>query len=410
MKNVASTLTISAQIIRKGESLGRLRASVCLLGITAILGGCQTLHAPNRMDACEQAINQIDSAAEKSLDQGGAGMVVLVGKNGRPVISRAYGFSNLEHGVPTTPETVFRIASVSKQFTAAAILLLMEDGRLDLDDPLSLYVPELPQANEITLYHLLVQTSGLPDYADDAAGNAAMSADRSSDEMIQWIASLEPRQLFKSGERWSYSNSNYALLGAVIERVSGKPIQIFFEERLFTPAGMEHTRFDEPSEIVPNRAAGYRRSAGTSSGFANADLLSWTIPGAAGGLRSTAGDLLIWNKALFSGQLISQASLAIMIAPGKLGDGRTTKHGMPEAWQEGLNADYGMGVFISNSAGGLRIWHSGDMPGFSSWLAHYPEQDAVIALLRNSESADMDSGAIENAAFTFISSGCPARF
>lgn len=410
MSNAASKQTARAQITRRSRSLARLRTSVGLFGFIAILGGCQTLHASNTMDACEQAISQIDSAAEKSLDQGGAGMVVLVGRNGRPVISRAYGFSNLEHGVPTTPETVFRIASVSKQFTAAAILLLMEDGRLDLDDPLSLYVPELPQANEITLYHLLVQTSGLPDYADDKTSNATMSVARSSDEMIQWIASLEPRQLFKPGERWSYSNSNYALLGAVIERVGGKPIQDFFEERLFTPAGMEHTGFDDPSEIVPSRAAGYRRSAGTSSGFSNADLLSWTIPGAAGGLRSTAGDLLIWNNALFSGQLISQASLGAMIAPGKLSDGQTTKRGMPEAWQLGLDADYGMGVFISNSAGGPRIWHSGDMPGFSSWMAHYPEQDAVIALLRNSESADMDSGAIENAAFTFISSDCPARF
>ncbi len=385
--------------MRADANHSRLAAkAAAMLWLVCLSAACATATMPDEPRAfCPAAASQIDAAVAEGMAQGAPGIVVQVARAGEVVFARAYGTANLEHNAPMTDETVFRLASITKQFTAAAVLLLVEDGLIDLDDRLSQYVPELPQARDVTLYQLLVQTSGIPDYAEDPEGMRTRAVAHTTEEMIAWIARLEPRLQFEPGTRWAYSNSNYALLGAVVERVSGLTLQQFAERRLFAPAGLTATRFDAPSDIVAHRAAGYRRDREAPSGFANADAISWTIPGAAGGLRTTAGDLLRWTDALFGGRVISEQSLQRMIAPGLLSDGRTTKFGMPEAWQLGLNSDYGMGVFISQSDAGRRIWHKGDIDGFSTWLAHYPEHDVTIAVLQNSQSADIRSAAIEQA-------------
>ena len=155
-----------------------------------------------------------------------------------------------------------------------------------------------------------------------------------------------------------------------------------------------------------NRSQGYRRDKGSAGGYVNADWISPTIPGAAGGLRTTVDDLLRWSHALFSGRVLEPVTVTRMVSAGKLGDGRTTKSGMPEDWQRGLNSDYGMGVFVTDTSVGRRIWHAGDIDGFSTWLAHYPDVDVTIAVMQNSESADIDQSALHDALFGQKAPGC----
>ncbi|HET7202825.1 MAG TPA: serine hydrolase domain-containing protein [Steroidobacteraceae bacterium] len=333
------------------------------------------------------------------MSRGAPGMIVGVARNGHPVFVRPYGTANLEHDVPVVRATVFKLASLTKQFTAAAVLRLMQDGRIALDDKLSRFVPELPQARMVTLRQLLWQTSGIPDYAEDAAGQRSKAVARTSADMVAWISRLEPRFQFEPGTRWAYSNSNYALLGVVIERVSGKPFDVFFRDALFLPAGLTQTELDDPADVVRHRAQGYAKSRLAPSGYVNAEWVSPTIPGAAGGLRTTVDDLLRWSHALFSGRVLDAATLSQMVAAGVLDDGRTTKSGMPEAWQRGLDSDYGMGVFLTNTSAGRRVWHAGDIDGFSTWLAHYPDAGVTVAVMQNSESADIDQAALHEALF-----------
>lgn len=373
----------------------------------ALLPGAAAAAAPvaEAPHLCAKAIGAIDASVARTLQQGSPGMAVGVSQRGVPVFVRAYGLANLEHQVPMTPEAVFKLASATKQFTAVAVLLLAQDGSLSLDDRLSRYVPELPQAKQLTLYQLLVHTSGLPDYAEDPAGAPLKSVAKTPAEMLAWIGRLAPSLQFEPGTRWSYSNSNYALLGLVIERVSGSNLQEFFAQRLFAPAGMTDTAFDDPADVVPHRTQGYRRAKQAPGGFANAAWISPTIPGPAGGLRTTLADLARWGDALLGGRVLAPQGLRTFLAAGKLDDGRRTKLGMPDAWQAGLQSDYGMGVFLSEYTGRQRVWHSGDIDGFSTWLAHYPAQDVTIALMENSESADMHKDEIEAAVFAGLASG-----
>jgi CubicO group peptidase (beta-lactamase class C family) len=172
-----------------------------------------------------------------------------------------------------------------------------------------------------------------------------------------------------------------------------------FKERLFAPAGLSDTAFDDPAEIIRHRAAGYKRASRAPSGFLNADWISPTIPGPGGGLRSTGDDLVRWSEALFSGKLMKPTSLRKMVAAGVLSNGRTTKFGMPLDWQKGLNSDYGLGVWIKRTRAGTRIGHGGDVDGFSTWVAHYPARGVTIVHMINSQSADMATDAIEAAVF-----------
>lgn len=333
-------------------------------------------------------------------------MVVGIARGGEVIFSRGYGLANVERRTPVAPDTVFRLASITKQFTAAALMLLVEEGRVGLQDRVSDYIPELAQANEVTVYQLLVQTSGIPDYAERLADPALKTTVRTTEDMIALIGALEPRLQFAPGSRWAYSNSNYVLLGAIIERVSGQSLARFFSERLFAPAGLVDTALADLVAADLRHASGYRRSRDAPSGFVDADAISYTIPGAAGGLRTTATDLLAWSDALFTGRVVAAESLAMMIAPGRLSDGRTTKLGMPEEWQAGLNADYGFGFFVSSSSAGPRVWHSGDIDGFSTWMAHYPDVDVTIALMENSESVSLPHDEVERAVLSSVLSQC----
>ena len=387
-------------------AMNRCRGLGLLLCTVWALSAPQAHSQQESASLCPSSATAIEASIRKTMAQGAPGMVVGVARAGEPLFVRAFGLADLEHNIPVVRGTVFKLASITKQFTAAAVLSLVDDGKVSLDDKLSRFVPELPQAEKVTLYELLVHTSGLPDYAEDPAGARTKSVARTPAQMVEWIAELKPRFQFDPGTRWAYSNSNYVLLGVVVERVSGQSLEAFFEQRLLRPAGLTATTFDDPRDVVPQRSQGYRKDKGSAGGYANADWISPTIPGAAGGLRTTVDDLLRWSHALFSGQVLAPATVTRMVSAGKLRDGRTTKSGMPEDWQRGLNSDYGMGVFVMDTKVGRRIWHSGDIDGFSTWLAHYPEVDVTIAVMQNSESADIDESALHDALFAQKAPDC----
>ena len=373
-------------------------------GIVAVLLGCVSLTPSNaRAKAprlCAESALQIDRLAAATLAQGSPGMIVEVAVGGEVAFAGTYGLADIEQRAPVTRDTVFRLASITKTFTAALILALAEDGLLKLDDPLSKHVPEWPRARDVTLYQLLVHTSGIPDYAEDPAGSSTKSVAKSPAEMLAWIVALTPSLQFEPGTKWAYSNSNYALLGLVAERAGGKPLAELYSGRLFGPAGTASLAIDDPADVVRGRANGYRRIKGSPGKFRNADWIHPTIPGPAGALRGTADDLVRWNHALFGGRVLKPASLARLRAPGRLKDGRTTKLGMPEDWQKGLNSDYGFGLFIKPTRAGTRLGHRGDIDGFSTWMAHYPASRTTIVHMINSQSADMPTDAIEAAVFS----------
>lgn len=346
---------------------------------------------------CEIDRAAIDLAARSMIARDGPGASVEVSQNGRKIFVGSYGLANLEDNVPVTPQTVFKLASITKQFTAAAVLLLAEDGKLRLDDRLDRYVPELPQAPEVTLYQLLVQTSGLPDYANDQNLLSTKSVQRSSSAMIELIAALKPPLLFQPGTQWSYSNSNYVLLGRVVEKVSGQSLETFFRDRLFRPAGLSHAAFDDPAQIVAHRAQGYRRAKAAEAGYVHSDWLSPSVPRAAGALQATADDLIRWSDALFSGRIIAPSSIERMTAPGLLTDGRTTGFGMPRSTQTKLGMNYAMGVYVSPSQLGKRIWHDGSFDGFRTRLTTYPDRKMTIVILQNGEADNSNVDAVENA-------------
>ncbi|HEX8233869.1 MAG TPA: serine hydrolase domain-containing protein [Caulobacteraceae bacterium] len=375
------------------------------MALVAMAGGAAAAKTPPSQTLAPAAMAAIDAAAAKTLARS-PGMAIEVMRGGRVLFSKAYGMADLEHAAPARTDTVFRIASTTKPFTVAAVLQLVQEGKVSLDDRLSKYVPELPQAEKVTLYQLLTHTSGIPDYAEDPAGAATKAVRRSPAEMVAWIGRLEPRFQFEPGTAWRYSNSNYWLLGVVVERVRGAPLAQVYRERLFKPAGLTHTAFDEPADIVPHRARGYRWSK-EAGGFVNADAISFTMPGPAGGLRSTAHELAAWSQALMHGRVIGPQMLKQMTAPGRLADGRPDRWGMPKEWREGMQADYGMGLFIDAREGVRRVHHSGDVDGFHSWMAYYPDFDASIVILMNSESADAPEQAVQAAVLNSLKPRAP---
>src|ERR1700679_2645509 len=236
----------------------------------------------------------IDKAAAAAVTAGESpGLQVAVFKDGRPVLVKSYGSANLEQRVPVSNDSVFRIGSVTKQFTAVALLLLAEDGKVSLQDKLSKYYPNFPRADDITLEEMLHHTSGIYNYTSAPNFTVDGMIHRSTDEMLEFIGKLPKTQDFEPGTNWSYSNSAYFILGGVVEKAAGAPLAKVFKTRFFTPLGMSHSALDDETEIVSCRASGY---SGTAPGkFTNAAFISMSIPGGAGSVRSTATDLATWN-------------------------------------------------------------------------------------------------------------------
>ena len=326
-----------------------------------------------------------DAFAQTMLDERQTpGLVIGVARGGEPLVIRGYGLANLEHGVPVSENTVFRIGSVTKQFTAAAILLLAEEGRLTLDDTLDAYFPDFPRASEVTIRQLLQHTSGIANYTSREgfmADTAPLAHD--SARMVAYMAAAPQPYDFDPGTGWSYSNSGYMFLDYIAEAAAGQPLADVLQERIFAPLGMDDTRMDSEAEIVAGRAQGYDAAPDAPSGFTNAPHLSLSVAAGAGAIRSTARDLLVWTHALLSGDVLSEESLALMLEPARLNDGSLASSALesPPAALSGM--DYGLGIMTGERHGHRFIGHGGSIPGFNASLIHYPDEDVTIVLLVN---------------------------
>lgn len=298
---------------------------------------------------------------------GAPGCAVVVSLDGEVVAERVYGAADLERDVAIGADTVFDIGSLSKQFVAAAVLILVEDQQLSLDDDIRKHIPELPDyGHTVTIDHLLTHTSGIRDWT------GVPSVPGADDEVLAII--FRQRGLnFPPGEEWSYSNSGYELLREIVARKSGMSFADFSRERLFEPLGMRSTSYHtDLREIIPNRALAYERSR---EGWRMAMLLD--NDRGAGGLFSTAHDLTVWNEALASGTL-GPLVTAKLREPARLNNGRVL--------------GYSRGLFLDTERGTEKVWHTGSADGYKGWLGRYPEHKLSIAILSNAgDTIDTDA-------------------
>jgi len=300
---------------------------------------------------------------------------VLVARGDKVLFSKAYEFANLEWRIPNTTTTKFRIGSVTKQFTAAAVLLLVERGKLRLDDQIKSFFPEAPVIwHNITLAQLLSHTGGVPNYTEGTDMVKFSARQMTPTEIVNTV---RDRPLdFLPGERMRYSNTGYVLLGMAIEKASGMSYEKFLQENFWTPLGMKDTGYDHYETLIPQRASGYGRGP---DGPRNSFYTDMSTPFSAGALYSTVGDLLIWERALFGKKVLSDASLQKMTTPNK--------------------GDYGFGLVIHTVAGRKVIEHGGGISGFNSHLTYFPEEQIVVVALSNmSGGADEVAGKLSTLA------------
>ena len=318
----------------------------------------------------------IDRAVEAEMArQKIPGLAVAVVKKGQPVVLKGYGLANVEHNVPVTPETIFQSGSVGKQFTSAAAMLLVEDGKLALSDPVTKFFPDAPEPwKRITVRHLLTHTSGLPDYT---AGMVDYRRDYSEEDLLKFAYGLKLE--FEPGARWNYSNTGYIVLGIVIRKAGGKFYGDVLKERVFTPVGMKTARVISEEDIVPHRADGYRLVQGELKHH------EWVAPRlnttADGSLYLSLNDMLAWDAALRTGRLLKAESWNHVFAPVALNSGKTYPYGF--GWQ--------VGDFVGRRA----QRHGGAWQGFQTHIARFPDDDLSIIVLAN--LAQSNPEAISNA-------------
>ena len=328
------------------------------------------------------AVTQIDAAAERYISSGSApGVSVAVMHKGQVVFTKGYGFENIETMTPVTADSLFRAGSITKEFVAAGIMRLTAEGKLSVDDPVSEYIPELAAAGPMTLRMLLIQTSGLHDYTHSRAFGDQARKRRTTKQMIDFIASMKPLTDFAAGSKWAYSNSNYYVLGAIIERVSGTSVGQYLETHIIASAGATSTVFDREEDVVLNRASGYVPVEGKPGHYKNAEFFSMDNAGGAGALRSTAVDLARWHQALFAGRIVNSKSFAAMTTPGRLNDG--TVFVRPEAPISLGPPNYGFGLELGTLDGEQAIGHGGSVPGFTSYLVTFPKLQTTVAIMTN---------------------------
>ena len=344
------------------SAVTRLLALVLIVWIGA---GAQAAAA---FDPAEQAA--LDALAKEAVSKGQtAGLVVAVGEVGKPPVVHTYGFGNLEWHAETTPGTVFRVGSITKQFASACILLLAEQKKLTLDDKLSQYFPDYPRADEVTIRQLLSHTSGVRSYPGRTE-RTIVRVGIPVPDMVKHLGGLGYD--FAPGSDFAYSNSGYYLIGAIIEKVSGQTFRDFARDRLFQPLGLSRTAVDLNEDVVAHRAAGYERDRNKPGAYVNAVYSHMSVPGAAGALRSTAADLIKWTEALHSGRVLSAASYEEMTTATRV------------AGKEATN--YGLGLWLKPEQGHSLISHNGGIDGFESTLNYLPERKMTLVILSNTQN------------------------
>ena len=277
----------------------------------------------------------------------------------KALLSKGYGSANLEWDIPNSPSTKFRLGSITKQFTAACILLLEERGKLKVEDPVKKYLPDAPAAwDKVTIFNLLTHTSGIPSFTGFPDYHSTEAIATTPEQLV---ARFRDKPLeFQPGEKWNYSNSGYLLLGYLIEKISQQSYRQFVQENIFNPLGMKDSGYDSNSEIILHRASGYTPGP---KGMTNAGYIDMTIPLSAGALYSTTDDLLRWEQGLMGGKLLSPTSVQKMTTPFK--------------------NDYAFGLGVHTANGHKLIDHGGGIEGFNTFLAYYPEDKLTVVVLAN---------------------------
>jgi CubicO group peptidase (beta-lactamase class C family) len=332
------------------------------------------------------------------------GLAVLVRRDGKTVCERGYGVRDLRSRERIDPATSFRLASVTKQLTAMAVMLLVRDGKLRYDDALTDVFPAFPAyGRAITIRHLLTHTSGLPDYEDLMAAAEKdraplWTADRQiHDDEVLALLRGETKGRFAPGTSWAYSNSGYVVLGLVVARTSGKPFGDFLRQRIFTPLEMSHTvAYEKGRNEVDRRAFGHARDG---AGFREADQSPTSATLGDGGVYSSLEDLAKWDEALRVSELLSPGAMKPALTPVKLADGSPTR--WPPGPKGGDNlapgepVSYGFGWLLDPWHGRARMWHHGDTTGFRTVIERFPDDRLTVVILGNRDDLDLPALALE---------------
>lgn len=304
-------------------------------------------------------VARMEEVVQSSVSDGQFMGSVLVDQHGKILLDKGYGYANLEWQIPNSPTTKFRLGSVTKQFTAAAILLLEDSGKLKITELVKKYMPEAPAAwDDITIFNLLTHTSGIPNYTRFPEFAAITTFTKTPEQQLELFRNKP--LVFQPGTQYEYNNSGYMLLGYLIEKISGQSYQEFVVKNIFKPLGMNDSGYDSHAAIIPHRASGYEKKP---NGITHAEYLDMSLPYSAGSLYATTHDLLRWQEGLFGGKLLSSESLTKMITPFK--------------------NNYGFGVVIQSVDGSKSIMHAGGINGFNAILLYFPEDKLTIVSLSN---------------------------
>ena len=347
------------------------RATFLCVMLGLCLASCPAQDVTTKVD------DYLKSAIEKSHFSG----AILIAREGRVIVRQGYGLANVEHDVPATPETKFRIGSLTKQFTAAAILMLQQRGKVQTQDAVCKHLPDcLPAWQQITVHQLLTHTSGLPNVDHTVEAKAPMS-------LKYTLQTFKEQPLeFNPGARFQYSNTNYLILGYIIEHISGTSYDRFLDNNIFRPLKMTNTGYDNHERILKQRAAGYSLRADK---YINASYVDMSVPFAAGGLYSTIDDLFLWEQSLSTETLLSKKSIATMFTPHKGG--------------------YGYGWYVGERYGRKSISHGGWISGFASSVVRYPDERVTIIVLSNLDNLPVNTMSRHLAAIIFGTEGATLK-
>lgn len=344
----------------------RVRSLSKVLGAVVLLCVSFAFAQPAKLSDAKLA-QEIDKMLTSIYKVDAPGAAVIVTKNDKPIFRKGYGMADLELGVKIEPDMIFRIGSITKQFTAVAILMLAEQGKLSLNDELTKFLPDFPtHEHKITVEHLLVHTSGIKSYTGMPEWMPLMRKDLTLQELIDIFKKQPPD--FAPDERWDYNNSAYVLLGAIIEKVSGMSYADFVQKNIFDALGMKHSSYGSASRVIPRRIPGYEKG---NEGYQNAAYLSMTQPYAAGSLLSSVDDLALWDAALYTNKLVKQESLQRAWTSYHLKNGEAT--------------NYGYGWAIGEYEGHRLIMHGGGINGFITNAIRLPNEHIYVAVLTNCE-------------------------
>ena len=350
-----------------------MAGKIALLAVCVLAGAAVRA---NHSVAADEVDGKVDAFVQDELHrQHIPGAAVGVYRDGKLTKAQGYGLANVEWNAAVTPDTIFQSGSVGKQFTATAVMMLVEEGKVEVDDPIKKYFPDAPATwNDIKVHNLLSHTSGLGEYETGArtkvGGPFYMRLDYTEDELYKRITEM-PMD-FKPGEDWSYRNTNYVLLGILIHKVTGKFYGDFLQERIFRPLGMSRTRIISEADIIPRRAAGYQLVKGE---LKNQDWVSPSLNSTAdGALYFTVEDLQKWDAALYTEKLLKKASLDRMWTVEKLNNGKPNK------------ANYGFAWEINSVNGHRVIEHGGAWQGFTTYIARYVDDRLTVVALTNLDS------------------------